>query len=491
MIFSYKTIIKITGLLLGITGIAMVPPFLFSLYYGEEKTPFAFAISAGFAIVIGFTLFAFIPSSKKALKIRDGYLIVMLCWIICSIFGAFPYLLSGQEPSFASAIFDSVSGYTTTGATALTTTSPSNSLILWKTITNWLGGMGILVFIISILPTLGIGGQRIIAAETPGPELSKIAPTTHQLARYLYIIYISITVLGFIILMVGSDLGIFESIINTLGSVSTSGLVLHPQGVLGYDSLFVELTISFLTILGSVNFILYIHLIKGNFKSILQNVELRVYLAIIAIATLVITLSLKFSGLYESIWQCLRYAFGQVASFATTSGFGVKDYTQWPAITQLTLITLIFIGGSAASTSGGIKVVRLMVMCKLVARGFFKRVHPRAISSIKIGHKTVSAPVVSAITAFTCAYFLTFLVGSLVISLQGFDLATTMSTTFSLISSTGASFGDIGPAGDYAAYSSPMKLFLSLLMIVGRLELFTVFLFFMPSFWNPNKYRSE
>lgn len=491
MNFTYKTLVKLAGLLLGITGVAMLPSFLCAYYFGEKDMELVFFIISTASILLGFSIYRLVPKSKKILKLRDGYLIVICCWINCSIFGAIPFIISGQIPSFIDAFFEAVAGYTTTGASIILDTQLSPSLVLWKATTHWLGGMGILVFIISISPTLGIDGQRIIAAETPGSGINRMAPRIHDLTKLLYLIYITMTLAEFLILWLGSKMNAFEALVNSLGSISTAGLFLHPHGVAYYDSIFVEMVISFFSILASVNFIIYIHLIKRNPGQVRKNIELRFFLIIIFIATILITLDLRFSETYKDIWQALRHSFFQVTSFMSTSGFTITDYGIWPTFSRLILFTLLFIGGCAVSTSGGIKVVRLIVLFKLIVRGFFKRLHPRAVSSIKIGDNTVSASNVSHITTFLFLYALTFLIGSLVLSLQGLSIETTLTATASLMSTTGTGLGDVGPAGSYAVFSPPLRLFMSLLMLVGRLELYTVFLMMFPSFWNANRFISK
>lgn len=491
MNFTYRTLIKITGLLLGITGLAMIPSLMCAVYFREGSTETGFLISASVSILLGFGIYRFVPSSRRKLKTRDGYLIVLFSWLSCSLFGAVPYFLSGQVPSFIDALFEAVSGYTTTGATVITADMRlSHSLYLWKSTTHWLGGMGILIFIISILPSLGIAGQRLAAAETPGAGLTQMAPRIRDLAMLLYFIYTGFTLVEFLLLWLGSEMNAFEALVNSLGSISTAGTFLHPEGISYYDSVFVETVISVFTLLASINFILYINIIKGNARRLLKNMEIRVFLAIVAVATLLITFSLWLTGTYETFSLSLRNSFFQVSSFMSTSGFSMTDYNTWPAFTHAILFTLLFIGGCAASTSGGIKVLRIIVMFKLISRGFYKRLHPRAVSAIKVGDNVMSAPMVSSITTFILLYLLSFVIFSLVLSLEGLSLETTLSATTSLMATTGSGLGDVA-GGNFSVFSPPLRLFLCLIMIVGRLELFTVFLMFFPSFWNPNRFITK
>lgn len=490
MNFTYKTLLKIMGLLLGITGLAMIPSLACAFYFNEGSTESGFFISSAASIILGFTIYRLTPASRKRLRARDGYLIVIICWLSCSFFGAIPFFLSGQVPSFIDALFEAIAGYTTTGATVISDLRLSHSLFLWKATTHWLGGMGILIFIISILPAMGISGQRLAAAETPGAGLMPSSPRIRDLALLLYFIYISLTLVEFLLLWLGSAMNPFEALVNSLGSISTAGLFLHPEGISYYNSVFVEMVISVFTLLASLNFILYINIIKGNFQQLLKNMEIRIFFAIVASATLLISGSLWLTGTYGTIGESLRNAFFQVCSFLSTSGFSLTDYNQWPTFTHAILFILLFIGGCATSTSGGVKVLRIVVVFKLISRGFYKRLHPRAISAVKVGDHIMSAPMVSSITTFVFLYFFTFMTCALVLSLQGLSLETTLTASSSLMSTTGSGLGEIA-GGNYSAFSSPLRLFMCFIMIIGRLELFTVFLMFFPSFWNPNKFRAK
>ncbi len=485
MYFHARTIARITGLIMTITGLAMIPPFLCALYYNDPRTAIAMAVSCIVSVIPGALMYFLLRSSKKGLQVRDGYLTVIISWAACSLLGALPYWLSGQVPSLIDAFFESCSGYTTTGATVIIERSLTHSLLLWKAVTHWLGGMGILIFIIAVLPALGVGGHKIASAEAPWASLNKIAPRTSDLAKLLYFIYISFTLLEFILLSF-SKMSLFEAIINSLGSVSTAGLLLHPDGVAFYDSFYAETVISVFTILSSVNYMMYIYIIKRNFSDLKDNVEIKVFLGIIAFTTLMITASLRISGTYDSLFTSFRHAFFQVTSISTTSGYTIGDFDVWPAFSKALLFTLFFIGGCAAATSGSIKVIRIIIMFKLIMRGFYKRLHPLAVRAVKIRGKNISAPMVSAVTSFIILYFALYLFSVLVLSVQGLDMETTLSSAAGLMSNTGVGFGEVSE-GNFSCYSAPLKLYMSLLMVVGRLELFTVFLLFVPSFWNPNR----
>ena len=486
MSFNIKVLTKLISIVLLINGIALILPAGFALYF-DDVTPLVYAIPSIISLLLSAILYPIFKGTKSLLKIRDAYLAVILCWIIWSLFGAIPYYATGISETFIDAYFEAVSGYTTTGATLLLEWELPPSLIFWRVLTHWLGGMGILIFIISVLPSFGIGSQRIAAAEAPGPGFNKTSAKMGDLARLLYLIYTLLTIIVFILFLIG-PMKPFDALINAMGCVSTSGLFLHPEGISYYDSFYVEFIASLFTLLAATNFVLYLHLLQGSFTDLKKNIEIRVYLFIVVAFGLIISLTLWATNTYDTLSESLRYGFFQTISFITTTGYSIQDYTLWPKLTIAILFSSLFIGGCAASTSGSVKVIRILVGLKLIFRGFYKRLHPRTVRSIRIGHKNISSTMVNSIAAFLILYFITFIFGSLILSLQNLDMETTLSATASLMSSTGIGFGEIGGTGNYSIFTSQcLRLFMTILMIAGRLELYTVFLLFMPSFWNPTK----
>ena len=489
--FAYKSLISILGLITAITGAFMIPPFICARMAGDTEAAIIFSVTSVCSVIGGLLIFRFMPRSSTPLRTRDAYLIVFLAWIVCGIIGAIPYYLSGVITDIPDAMFESIAGFSTTGASVLGETHYTHPFLLWKALTHWLGAMGILIFVITILPAMGAGGQRIVAAESPGAGLSMTAPRSKDLAKLLYLIYGGLTLVKFLMLWLGSDMSAFGAFINSLGSISTAGLTFHPDGIAYYDSVFVEMTVTIFTIFASVNFLLFIYLIRRNFEYIRRNVEVKVFLIVIAISTILITTDLCATSTYTSFTEALRASFFQVCSFMTTSGLVYDDYTLWPTFCRMILFSMLFIGGCVASTSGSIKMLRVIVMVKLIKRGFFMRLHPRSVKSVKIGDSVLNPALVTSVTSFIVLYFATFIIGSAVLATQGLDLETTIGATASLMSTTGSSFGMIGPSGNYAMFSGPLKLFMCLLMMIGRLELYTVFLMFMPSFWNPTRARTK
>jgi trk system potassium uptake protein TrkH len=486
MPFNYRAIIRALGFIIGINGVAMFPSFVCAYYYQENQAAITLGTCGVASVVAGIIMFHFSRQKRGALSVRDGYLIVSSSWILCSLIGAVPYFLSGEVPLFIDAVFESVSGYTTTGATVVPVWEFTHGLTLWQATTNWLGGMAILMFIISVLPMFGTGGQRVAYAEASWSSYTRTSPRISDLSKTIFMIYIALSVAAFVLLALG-PMDRFEALINSMSSVSTAGLLLHPGGVEYYDSFYIESVISAFTILASINFVMYLYLIQKNFRNIRDNIELRVFLFIIISITALIAINLFNAGGYGTFVEALRHAFFQVTSIATTSGYTIGNPGAWPVFSKALLFGLFFIGGCAASTSGSIKVIRIIVLFKLITRGFVKRLHSHAICSVKMGKKNIPSPMVSAVAAFICLYGVTYLVAALVLSLQNLDFETTLSAAAALLSNTGFGFGEL-VYGNFDVFTNPfLKGFMCLIMLIGRLELFSIFLLFLPSFWNTDK----
>lgn len=485
IMINYKAILRILGIITFIIGLSMTIPWIYAEMTDDLAASSGFRTCAPAAIILGGLVSFVIKSPQAKFRPREGYIIVASCWLLASFIGAFPYYVSGFTDSFINALFESVSGFTTTGCSAVNGFL-SNSLLLWKAISHWLGGMGILVFVISILPALGINGQTIVRAETPGPVLEKMTVRMSDSAKILYLTYFSFSILEFIMLMLSKKMSVFDAAVNTMGSISTGGLLVHPDGIAHYDSLYVEVVISVFCILATVNFVLYHYLITGKASYLIKDVELRVYLIIIACGIIICTIGLVAAN-GDTPGNALRDAFFQVISMATTAGYTRSPYLVWPAVCQFVLISLMFIGGCAASTSGSIKVIRVIVMLKLIWRGCIKRVHPRSVVAVKVGKNAVPAPVVSGITVFILTYMLIFLLSCFVLSFQGLDMETTMTTALAMISNTGAGFGVTASIGNFSVFHPLLKLYLSGLMIIGRLELFTIIILFTRNFWGKDR----
>ncbi len=480
---NYKAIVRILGTIIFIIGLSMILPWMYAEFTHEPEAIRAFRICTPVTAIVGLLLMVCIKNHTVKFRAREGYLVVALCWLVASVAGAVPYCISGHAASFVDALFESTAGFTTTGCTSIQAEYTEQSLVLWKAISHWLGGMGILVFVISILPALGINGQYIARAESPGPVLEKMTVRMSDSAKILYLTYFTFTALEFILLILSGKMPAFDALVNTMGSISTGGLIVHPAGIAHYNSVYVEVVISVFCILSSINFVLYHYLITGKPGYFFQDIELRVYLCVILISICICTASLMFvDGLAPG--SALRESFFQVVSMATTTGYVRDTSILWPATCQIIMMVLLFIGGCAASTSGSIKVVRIIVLMKLIWRGCIKRIHPRSVVAVKLGDNSMSVSLLTGITSFIFTYMAIFILSSVVLAFQGFDMETTFTTTLSMLSNTGLAFNETALINNFASFHPLLKLYLSSLMIIGRLELFTILILFTRNFWG-------
>lgn len=478
-----SVIAKIMGTIVLIVGIAMIIPWIWAEFAGETDSAFAFRICVPVTLVIGLVLTLCFRSGTTDFGVREGYIVVAAAWIIASVIGAFPYYISGAADNYISAFFESTAGFTTTGCSCLKDSMLNHSLTMWKAISNWLGGMGILVFVISILPALGISGQFIVRAETPGPVYEKTTVRISNSARILYVTYASFTLIEFILLIISRKMTLFDCIVLTLGSVSTGGVTTNPIGLSYYDSLYVELIVTAFCLLSSINFILYYYMVRGKITRIISDIEVKAFFIIIFSGAFLCAISLMLTN-DLSFMEAFRESFIQIANISTTSGFTRDVSLRWPTACQFIILTVMIIGGCSASTAGSLKVVRFLVMLRLISRGCIRRIHPRSVVAVKLGGESVSAPIVSAITVFTMTFFALIFLSALVMSLQGHDMETNITTAIAMISNTGTSFGNHVASGNFSIYNSGIKLYLSFLMITGRLELFTIIILFTKNFWG-------
>ncbi len=478
---NYGIVLKVVGIILLIESLLMVPSYIISVYTkGGDST--AFLISILLTAIMGLVMASVKRGSHKIIA-RDGFAIVTLGWILSSILGALPLYLAGNTKTYIDALFEIVSGFTTTGATIFSNVEilPKGTLF-WRSFTHWIGGMGILVFTLALLPTLGIQGFQIFKAESPGPVAGKIAPRMKDTAKILYTTYIIITIIEVILLVLGG-MNLFDSFLLTFGTVGTGGFAPYNNSVAAYPSTYIHLVIGTFMILSGVNFSLYYTGYKGKVRDILKDEELRLYLIIISISVLSIALNLLFTS-YDNIGLALRDAYFQVSSIMTTTGYTTVDFDLWPTFSKGILLLLMFIGASAGSTAGGMKVIRILVMLKMIKREVGKSFHPRAMMPIKVNGKIMQNEIVSGIVSFLALYLFVFVISSLLIMLEGVNIE-------SAIASVAATLGNIGPGLDFAGptrnfvyYSQPAKFLFTILMLLGRLELFTVVSLVAPKAWR-------
>ena len=474
---NYGIVIRVLGILLIIESFLMFPSLIISIQtHGVDKIPFliAMAIAAG----VGFIL-SRKNNYKNQIGARDGLAIVCLGWIMASIIGAIPLYLSKSTPTYIDAFFEIVSGFTTTGASVITNIEAlPQGIIFWRSFTHWIGGMGILVFTIALLPALGIGGFQIYKAESPGPIAGKIAPRIKDTAKILYKTYAIITIIQVILLLIGG-MSIFESLIYTFGTVGTGGFSNKNNSVAYFNSTYIHLVIGVFMVLSGVNFSLYYTLYKRKFKEVFYDGELRLYLGIVLATTIAITLNLIFTS-YSNAGLALRDSFFQVSSIITTTGYSTVNFDLWPSFSKGILLLLMFIGGSAGSTAGGTKVVRILVMLKLIKRETTKIFHPRAVIPLKDNGKSISDATVVSICSFMTLYVLIFIISTLLVSLEGVDLVSAVAT----LSNVGPGLEFVGPTRTFGEYHQITKVLFSALMLLGRLELFTIIALIAPKNWR-------
>ena len=488
MILNRKLIAKVLSAVAAVVGASMLLPAIVSAAYGEWDI-FNIFLEVGLPVfAAGQIVMRLIPSqSPDDLRMRDGFFIVGVSWLAMSFIGCLPFMMSGAIPNFCDAYFETASGFTTTGSTILTEieTLP-RGILFWRSFTHWLGGMGVLVLTIAILPKLGIGGQKIMRAETTGPTMDKISFTVNETARALYKIYMLFTAVEVILLCLGG-MDLFDSLVHTFGTVGTGGYSSYNASIGAFHSPYIEWVIAIFMMLCGVNFSLYMNFYRKTPIKMMKDPEFRVYIAILGGSTIFITVMLMANRFYDTFADTLRTAFFQVSSIMTTTGYGTVDFDLWPLPCRFVLFLLMLIGGCAGSTGGGMKVIRIILTLKIIRRGMFRRLHPRAVSPVKVGDSTVAAGTMSGVAGFVILYLFTTVFSTLLISLENVSFTTALSSVVACLSNIGPGFEAVGPTQNFAFYSGPAKILLSLLMIAGRLELFTIILLFTPVYWNRKK----
>jgi len=483
---EFESLVRMGALLTFIEGIAMLPCALASYIYDGDVICVRFFFIAFSIILLGFSFLRLYRTRKIHLAPSTGYLISSLSWIYCSLVGAIPFYLCGPDYSLISCIFESVAGFTTTGCTVFDLNTMPKGLLLWRAISNWLGGMGILVLVTAVLPSLGIGGQSIASTETTGPTMEKIGGKFSYTGNILYLTYSFFTIAELILLSLG-PLSFFDALVNTFSSISTGGLLVTDSNAPAFTTIYIRTVIIIFTILSSMNYTMYYYFFIGRRDKIKNNYEIKTFLKIIAISTVLMTLNLRFQGNYNSLFQSFKDSASQVISFISTSGYYVCDYSNWPTFSKVILMGLLICGGCTMSTSGSLKVSRVAVMIQLIKRGIYKQVHPTAVKAVKFKGQTIPADKVSSIVTHIILYFVVLFVSSFILAFNNMDLETTFTTTLGIFTNTGMALGIPGSSGNFSMFSDFSKLFMALLMLIGRLEIYAVILLFTKSFWKKDK----
>jgi trk system potassium uptake protein TrkH len=481
---NIKQILRVVSVLLLIIAFFMFIPLLIALYYKEKKIFLSFLIPICVIIILGsLTLFVTKKNIKNVISTRDGFLLVSLSWISAAFLSSLPFYISGAIPHFVDSFFETMSGYTTTGASILTNIEAlPKSILFWRSFTHWLGGMGIVVLTVAIFPLLGIGGLQLIKAEAPGPTIDKITPKITETAKILWFIYLTLTISETLLLMAGG-MNLYDSFTHTFGTLATGGFSPKNSSVGHYNSPYIDGVVTVFMILAGTNFILYFKLITGNFRSVFRNTELRVYLGIFFFAMMAITLS-NYGSTYKTFGRSIRFAGFQAASILTTTGYTTTNYAKWPMLSQVVLFILMFIGGSSGSTGGGIKVIRMVTLFKQGWNELKYLIYPRAVFQIKLSGGTVTKEILYAISGFVFLYITLLLFTAFIVATGGNDILTSLSTALVTLGNIGPGFGKISPGGNYAFYPDYIKWYLSFIMMAGRLEVYTVLVLFTPKFWK-------
>ena len=456
-------------------------PMAVAAAYGEAAVPFL--IPALLLAVIGLALGLRSPK-RSSLYARDGFAVVALAWVLMSVFGALPFVISGDIPHFVDAFFETVSGFTTTGASILTEIEPlGRGVLFWRSFTHWVGGMGVLVFVMAILPmSAGDGhGMHLMRAEVPGPSVGKLVSRMGDTAKILYGIYLAMTVMEIVLLLLGG-MPLFDACIHAFGTAGTGGFSSRNISVGAYDSAYFDVVIGVFMLLFGVNFNLYYFLLIKRFRDVFRSEELRAYLLIVGAAVAAIAADIV--HIYGTVGRSLRYAFFQVASIITTTGFATADFNAWPEFSRAILVILMFVGACAGSTGGGVKVARVVILCKTSLGDMRKMLHPNAVTTVRFEGKPLTDRTIRSVHLFLTVYILIFTASVLLLSLERFDLVTTFTAVAACINNIGPGLEVVGPMGNYAQFSPAAKLLLSFDMLVGRLEIFPMLLLFAPSIWK-------
>lgn len=484
--FNLRAIFKIIGILTLIEGICMVPALISALHFEEWQSGGALLETSIICVCVGFIILTQLKFDKIKLHHRESYFIACISWIYVSILGAIPLYYCGADFPFSACLFESVAGFTTTGCSVLNADLMPKSMLLWRATCHWVGGMGILVLLIAIFPLWGINNQSIAIAETPGLHNDKINARYADTGKFLYISYATMSLAEFILLTIG-PMDWFTALLTTFSSISTAGLIVTTETSWLFSLVSVRFIVLIFTILSSMNFIVYIMILDGRWKEAFKNLEVRWFIKIIVIASCLVALSLRVSGSYSSLWQAFKDATCQVVSFISTSGFYVCDYTNWPSFTITILFLLLFVGGCTYSTSGSLKVIRIVIFFKMMRRGLLKQIHPRIVKAIMLDDKPLSAKSASAVTMHIMLYIGILAIGCILLSFNNLSMETTFTTALGMFTNTGVALNGAGNFGYFGMFNGFSQIVMAFLMVAGRLEMYAIVILFAKSFWKPHQ----
>ena len=475
---NIRMMAQILGRVLLIMAGLMLLPFVTALIFGESVLPFAVTIAL--TALLGGAMLLLRPRSRD-IYAREGFASVGLSWLLMSLLGALPFVLSGDIPSFVDAFFETASGFTTTGASVLNDVeSLSRSALFWRSFTHWIGGMGVLVFLMAVMPMSGERSMHIMRAEVPGPTVGKLVPRAKETARILYLIYTGFTVAETVLLMFGG-MSFYEALLHAFATAGTGGFSTRNASIAAFDSVYIETVIGAFLVLFGTNFNLFYLILIGRVREALRSEELHRYLEIIVLCVLAIVLGTR--KLYGGA-QALRHGFFIVMATISTAGFCTQDYTLWPAWLQTMIVILMFIGGCAGSTGGGLKLSRVMLLIRTAAADVGRVISPRRVNRVQMDGRRVTPETTGAIYSYTALVMLLLLLCTALISFDGFDFATNFTAALSCVSNVGPGLGLIGPSGNFSIFSPLSKIVMSFTMLFGRLEIYAMLILFIPSAWR-------
>jgi len=476
---NYGMIRYILGKMLSIEAVLLLLPALVSLIYREENWSIFLMVSLLLFII---TVAVGKKPKDTSIYAKEGFVIVALAWILWSAFGALPFVLSGYIPNYVDAFFETVSGFTTTGSTILTDIEAlSRGVNFWRCQTHWIGGMGVLVFVMAIIPLSGKGSMFLMRAEVPGPTCDKLVPKTQATAKILYGMYVFLSVLEVIFLSLG-DMDLYNAVIHTFSTAGTGGFSSMNASIAAFDSAYIDAVITIFMLLFGINFNLYYFLLLKNFVSVFKNEELRTYFGVVAGAIVLITINI--SHMYESIGQAFRYAAFQVASIITTTGFVTANFELWPEFSKIIILLLMVIGACAGSTGGGMKVSRILILAKTIAKEIRQILHPKSVNIVKLDNKRVDNESIHGVYVYVICY-VAILAGSiLLVSVDNHDFTTTFTAVLTTLNNVGPGLSKVGAVENFAFFSDFAKIVLSVDMLVGRLEILPILMLLAPQTWR-------
>lgn len=459
----------------------MLLPLAVALIYGEKFTALAFLIAIALALVVGLLLYLTCKTDNKVIFAKEGFVIVALSWLIMSAIGALPFVINGDIPSYVDAFFEIVSGFTTTGATILTNVEAlSRGGLFWRSFTHWIGGMGVLVFVMAIIPSISDRSIHIMRAEMPGPIVGKIVPKARETARILYIIYFVMTAAEVIFLLWG-EMPLFDSIVHAFGTAGTGGFGIKSDSIASYSP-YLQWVITVFMFLFGINFNIYYLMLLKKFKSVFKSGELWAYVGIAAGATIAICINIL--PTFNSFWDALRASAFQVSSIITTTGYSTVDFNLWPTFSKVIIAILMFTGACAGSTGGGFKVTRVVILYKSIKQEIKRMIHPRSVRAIKFEGKVVDKTTLNGVGIYLAVYMMCFIAVLMAISFEPFDFETSFSAVLSCFNNIGPGFSAVGPMASYAEYTGFSKIILSFAMLFGRLEIYPLLIALIPSTWT-------